>query len=399
MKRFLQRLFWPVVATLFVGLLVYGFIPKPIAVDTTVVERGSLVVTVDDDGETKIREKFVIASPVTGKLLRVKLHAGDAVERKATELMQIIPVDPTLLDARAQAEAESRAQAADASVEEAEALLQSAKENSALAQDQYDRALKLHRSDSISQAEFEEAEHRHRMAVAGLRSAEFRAKVKTHEREVARAALSRFTEPTDPDKVSAMKIFSPIDGRVLRVINEDANAIAAGTPILEIGDPRDIELRIDVLSTDAVALRPGSKVIVERWGGDQPLHAIVRVVEPSAFLKISALGVEEKRVNILADFVEDWEQRSTLGDGYRIEARIVVAETPEDSLKIKSGTLFRHEGRWAVYALRAGRARLVGVEPGLGNGLETEIKSGLQEGDIVVMHPTEAIRDGVRVVQ
>lgn len=399
MKQFLQRLFWPLVAIFIVGLLVYGFVPKPIAVDTTAVERGSLAVTVDDDGETKIREKYLIASPVAGKLLRVKLHAGDAVERNKTELMQIIPVDPTLLDARAQAEAESRARAADASVEEAEALLLSAKENSDLAHDQYTRALKLQRSDSISQAEFEEAEHRHRMALAGLRSAEFRAKVKTHEREIAQAALSRFTEPTDPEKLSAMKIFSPIDGRVLRVVNEDANAIAAGTPILEIGDPRDIELRIDVLSTDAVALRPGSKVIVERWGGDLPLHAVVRVVEPSAFLKISALGVEEKRVNILADFVEDWEQRSALGDGYRIEAKIVVKETPKDSLKIKSGTLFRHESRWAVFVISAGRVHLVEVEPGASNGLETEIKSGLQEGDVVVMHPTESIREGVRVVQ
>lgn len=397
MKRWLQRLFWPLVATIFVGLVVYGFVPKPVQVDTTRVERGSFAVTVDDDGETRIREKYVIAAPVAGKLLRIKLKAGDTVERNKTELMQIIPVDPNLLDARAQAEAEARVQAADASVDEAEALLLSAKENADLAQDQYDRALKLHRSASISPAEFEEAEHRHRIALAGLRSAEFRAKVKAHEREVTRTALHRFTEPVDVEKQSTMKILSPIDGRVLRVMYEDANAIAAGTPILELGDPQDIEVQIDVLSTDAVSIQPGSKVIIDRWGGDQPLHAVVRLVEPAAFLKISALGVEEKRVRVLADIVEEWEKRNNLGDGYRIEARIVVKETSEKALKIKSGTLFRHESQWSVYVVRNGQARMVPVDVGESNGLETEIKGGLQEGEIVILHPTESIRDGVAV--
>jgi HlyD family secretion protein len=313
-------------------------------------------------------------------------------------LVQLLPTDPTLLDARSLAESEARVQAAEAAQAESDAMLISAREEAALARDQYERALKLHNGNAISEAEFDEAEHHHRMTEASLRSAEFRSKVKHYEKELARAALTLIADAKDVGFVSTIRIASPIDGRVLRVLHEDSSVVTAGTPILEIGDPQDLEMRIDVLSTDAVAIEAGAKVMIEHWGGGQPLHGTVRIVEPSAFLKISALGVEEKRVNVIADFVEPWAERKTLGDGYRIEARIVTHATDDHSLKIAAGTLFRHEDDWHVYRIRNERVELVRVRVGASNGLETEILEGVVEGDRLILHPTDQIRPGIMVL-
>ncbi len=397
MKRFSTRLPWIVGAIFLVGFLVYGFWPRATKVDMAKVVRGSLTVTVDDDGETRIREKYLVAAPVTGKLLRLQLHAGDRVERGKTELLQILPADPTLLDARTQAESQARVQAADAAEEEAVANYASTKDAAELARHQYERAVKLMKSNSISQAEFDESEHHHRMAEAALRSAEFKSKVKLYEKEVARAALIRVTETNESGNDFAMRMVSPIDGRVLRILHEDSSIVTTGTPILEIGDPQDLELQIEVLSSDAVGIEPGAKVIIEHWGGEHSLHGTVRVVEPSAFLKISALGVEEKRVKVIADLVEPWEDRKTLGDGFRIEARIVVHSTDINSLKVAAGTLFRHQDDWHVYRIVNERTVLTPVKIGLTNGLETEILEGLSERDMLVLHPSDQIRHGVLV--
>ncbi len=394
MKHFAKRLPWIAGALALAGFLVYGFWPRASKVDLAKVVRGWLMVTVDDDGETRIREKYLVAAPVTGKLLRLQLHAGDRVERGKTELFQILPADPSPLDARAQAESQARVQAADAAQEEAVATLVSAKEAAELAREQYERAVKLLKTRSISQAEFEESEHHHRIVEAILRSAEFKAKVKLYEKEVTRAALMRVTETNESRNDFAMKMVSPIDGRVLRILHEDSSVVPTGTPILEIGDPQDLELQIEVLSSDAVGIEPGAKVIIEHWGGQHPLHGNVRVVEPSAFLKISALGVEERRVKVVADFEEPWEDRKTLGDGFRIEARIVVHSTDVDALKVAAGTLFRHQDKWHAYRIVNGRTVLTPVKIGITNGQETEILDGLSEGDILVLHPSDQIKQG-----
>ncbi len=396
MRKLVKKVPWMLGGLLLVGLLVYGFWPKAVRVDAVRVERGSFLVTIDDDGETRIREKYSIAVPVTGKLLRLNLHAGDLVERGKTELMQIVPADPTLLDTREQAESEARVRAADAAYEEAQATLATAKEITSISKSQYERALKLHQSDSISPAEYDEAEHRYRVATAGLRSAESRLKVKLYEQELAQAALTRFSDKS-PTPDAVLKLVAPIDGVVLRVFQEDANLIPAGTAVLEIGDPRDLEIQIDILSNDAVAVQPGNQLIIESWGGERPLHARVRIVEPSAFLKISALGVEEKRVNVIADFIEPWEERRALGDGYRIEARIITRTTPDSSIKVASAALFRDHDAWHAYRVQAGRAQLVAIDVGDSNGLESQILEGLEEGDLVILHPSSDIEDGLRV--
>ncbi len=397
MKRLLRRIPVFVVSLLIVVLLVYGFWPTRLPVDVVTVIRGSFDVTVDDDGETQIREKYKVSAPVTGKLARTELHAGDAVEQDVTVLARIEPTDPELLDARTQAESEARVHAAQAACDQADARLNHAKEQFELAGHEYDRAKSLIPSRAISQAEFDRAEHAFRIAAADVRSAEFAVKLADFELELAQAALIRTQDvPQSDDPPATLVITSPISGRVLRIFREDAGVVTPGVDLLEIGDPDDLEMRIDVLSTDAVGISPAARVLVEHWGGPFTLEGVVRVVEPSAFLKVSALGVEEKRVNVIADFTEPAKHRNKLGDGFRIEARIVVGRA-RDIIKIPAGALFRDGDDWKVFRVHEGRAKLTNVIIGQSNGLETEIVEGLAVDDQVILHPTDNIVSGVRV--
>lgn len=399
MKRFLTKLPWMLPIVLLGTFLVYGFWPKSVEVDLAEVSVGSLEVTVNDDGETRIRERYIVSSPVGGKLLRVQLDPGDVVKQNETELVHIQPSSPELLDVRTQAECEARLHAAEASLEQAEAKLRSEKETLEMAQHVYDRARKLRPKNAISQAEFDTAEHRFQIAQANIRSAESGIKVAQFELEHCRAAASRYDVNGDAASQEPFKLVSPIDGHVLRVFKEDAGVVAPATPLLELGDPQDLEIEIDVLSSDAVKIEPGDKVYIDHWGGPETLEAVVRVVEPSAFLKVSALGVEEKRVNIIADFVDPWSCRKTLGDGFRIEARIVVESTDEHSLKVPSGALFRDSDTWNVYRVAGSVAELCEVEVGETNGLETEILAGLSAADRVVVHPTAKVQHGTSVTE
>jgi HlyD family secretion protein len=397
MKKFLRSL--PIWAVLLVGggLLAYGFWPVPIQVEVVQATRGTVQVTVNEDGKTRIREKYTVSAPVAGKLFRIELEEGDAVVQGQTVLARIEPGDPTLLDAREYAQAEARVRAAEASARQTNAALQRAEEAHGLAEHEYKRALELIQTNVMSKSEFDQAEHQERMAQADIRSAEFAVAVANFEWDLAKAALIRSRPGSNGEHTADMlTITSPIDGKVLRVFQESAGVVTSGTQLLEIGDPHDLEMLIDVLSNDAVKIRPGAKVFVEHWGGDGELEGTVRLVEPSAFLKISALGVEEQRVNVIADFTSPFEQRQTLGDGYRIEARIVVDQAT-DVIKVPAGTLFPERGAWHVFRVAEGRAVLQQVEPGKSNGLETEILSDLDDGAVLILHPTDKIEDGARV--
>ncbi|MCA9175561.1 MAG: HlyD family efflux transporter periplasmic adaptor subunit [Planctomycetales bacterium] len=398
MKRVKTKLPWILVAAALAGLLVYGFWPEPVHVETARVLRGPVQVTVNDDGETRIREKYVVSAPVGGKLLRVQLEAGDRVARGETELARIEPGDPALLDARTQAESQARLRAAEAALERARTLVKHAEEAAELAEHDFQRAKSLLPQRAISKSEYDTLEHQYRISAADVRSANFGVNVAQFELEQAQAAAARYVAAENGDNPASFQLISPIDGNVLRVIQEDASVVAPGAAILELGDPRDLEIQIDVLSNDAVNVRPGQKVLIEHWGGEQPLQAIVRTVEPSAFLKISALGVEEKRVYVIADFIDPWSERQTLGDGFRIEARIVVESTDEQGLKAPAGALFRDGDQWHAYRVVAGRAERCVVETGPSNGEETTILNGLSEHDTVIMHPTSSVQDGIRVV-
>ncbi len=400
MKKTWRKIPLFAVAALLAGFIVYGFWPQPVDVDGVVVDRGSFDITVSDDGETRIRERYVVTSPVTAKMLRIELHAGDVVRRGETVLARFVPGEPEPLDARSQAEAEARVRAAEAACESAAARSKRSSEELELAEHEYDRARSLVVEGTLSQGEFDRAEHQFRMAKASLRSADFAVRVAGFERDVARAALIRAQGGGANDEAAAtFTLVSPIDGQVLRVFTEDAGIVQRGMRILELGDPSDLEVEIDVLSSEAVRIKPGATVYVDHWGGEGTLEGVVRVVEPAAFLKVSALGVEEKRVNIIADFRSPPEDRESLGDGFRIEARIVV-DTADDVVKVPTGALFRQARAWHVYHVENGKARLRQIEVGKTNGLEVEVLTGLSLGDVTVLHPTDEVTDGasVRVV-
>ncbi len=404
LKRLLRRLPWVLLLAGLGAAVVWGFWPVPVDVETATVTRGPLEVAVEEDGITRIREKYVVFAPVSGNLLRIDWDAGDEVARDESVLARIAPGDSSLLDPRAVAEAEARLRAAEAAREQAAAGLVRAKEAAELAEHRFDRVRELHRSNTITRDAFDEAEHGLRIARADVRSEEFGLRVADFEIELAKAALSWTTPMTEDDAGTSVQsagdpllsIRAPVSGRVLRVLREDAGTVASGTPLVEIGEPRDLELVVDVLSTDAVRIDSGDLVHVRRWGGPHDLQAVVRLVEPAGFLEVSALGVEEQRVNVIADFVDTVEARGPLGDAYRIEARIVVESHP-DVIRVPAGALFREGDEWFAFQVVDGRARRQQVEPGLSNGLETEIVRGLAVDDAVVLYPSDRIVDGVAV--
>jgi HlyD family secretion protein len=380
-----RKLLWPIVIALaVVGLIVYAFLPARVEVDTATVERGSLLVTVDREGKTRVRERYVVSAPLAGRVRRIELHPGDRVEEGKTVLAVIEPGDPALLDPRARAEAEARVRAAEEAKKRAQTNLEQARAEA-------ERARRLAVSRSISQEELERAEHRERAAAFSLRIAEY-------ELALARAAFQR-TQPPSPGENDSnrLELLSPITGCVLDVYQESSRTVPVGAELLKVGDAADLECVIDVLSTDAVKIARGAKVYLEHWGGEGPLLGRVRLVEPGAFMKVSALGVEEQRVNVLVDFAEPRARWEPLGDAYRVEARIVVWEG-DNELKAPAGAFFRHGDDWAVFCNVNGRARLTSVRLGHSNGLETQILDGLDEGDMVILHPSDRIRDGVAVV-
>jgi HlyD family secretion protein len=375
--------------------LVYAFVPPPAEIEVAQVRRGRLEVTIDEDGKTRIKERYIVTAPLGGELLRVQLHAGDSVKAGETSLAVIQPSDPSLLDARAHTEALARVKAAEARLEHAKILLNRAQASKTYATAEHDRAEKLLPSKTVTQEQYDLSLHFLRTATQDVRAGEFAVRIATYELELAQAALIR-TRASEPNHDSSLEVRSPIDGEVLRVLRESEGLLLPGTALMELGDPRDLEVEVDVLSADAVRIPLGGKVYLEHWGAPEPLLARVRLVEPQAFLKVSALGVEEQRVNVIADFVDPPELRGRLGDAYRVEARIVVWQS-DDVLKCTAGALFRCEGGWAVYRVVHGRAVLTKVEVGQSNGLETQIVGGLKEGDEIIAYPSDQVHDGVRV--
>jgi len=373
--------------------LVYAFMPRPVAVDVAPVTRGALQVTVNDDGRTRIKDRYIVSTPLAGRLHRVELKPGDAVEAGQTLLTAIEPSDPELLDPRTRAQAEARVRATETSRQQAIPLLERARTAWEFAQTDLERAKRLYQEKTLSHQELDNAEQKERTTAEELKAAQFAVQIADYELELARAALWR-AQPGGAKDSDAWQfpILSPINGRVLRVFQESSTVVPTGARLIELGDPTVLEVEIDVLSVDAVKIKPGAKVFLEHWGGEAPLHGRVRLVEPSGFLKISALGVEEQRVNVIVDFTDPLEKRPTLGDAYRVEARIVVWESG-DVLKIPVGALFREGEDWAVFVTVEGRAKLQRVTVGQRNDLEAEITQGLAAGAQVIMHPSDKVQD------
>lgn len=391
-----RRRRWPyLVGLALVALIVYGLWPKAIGVETALVSSRALRVTVDDEGQTRVKNRYVVTSPVAGHLRRIEHKAGATVKADETVLAYLETAQADLLDARSLAQAEARVNAAAAAREQAGALANRAKAAATLARADFERAQQLFERGGIDRQEMDQAVMRDTMAAEEGRAAMFALQVATHEEAQARALLVR-QQPGTTANEAPIAIKSPVSGRVLRVFQESERLVSAGFALLEVGDSTDLEVRIEVLSRDGVAIQPGAAVWLDQWGGREPLRARVRWVEPSAFTKISALGVEEQRVYVIADLVEQVENRPTLGDAYRVEASVVLWEN-DRVLQVPSGALFQHGSEWKLFALEGGRARLRTVTVGHSNGLQTEIVGGASEGMTVVVYPGDRVMDGVRV--
>lgn len=392
-----RSLFWGILLlTLAVGL-VFAFRPQPVPVDFALVERGPLIVTVSEEGETRVRDVFVLSAPIAGRARRIEAEVGDPVAAGRTVVAEIEPIDPAFLDVRSEAQAQAAVRTAEAARDLARAELDRAQADLVFAEAEVKRARRLIRDDTISQRRLDEDERAYKTAKANLATAQAALDMRGAELERARAELlsplaARGMKPSCP----CVPVTAPVDGRVLQVIHESEAVVSAGQPLIEIGDPEDLEIVADLLSTEAVRVEPGQRVMIEEWGGGAVLNGRVERVEPYGFTKVSALGIEEQRVNVIIDFTDPPAQWRRLGHGYRVEARIVLWEN-EDVLKVPLSALFRDAGDWTIFVEREGRAEKRRVEPGRHNGLESEILEGLAVGERIVLYPSDRVVAGVRL--
>ncbi len=391
----LRSLLLILVCALIAAGIVYGLWPKPIEVDTAVVERGALTVSVLEEGRTRIRHRYVVSPPVSGHLHRVEHRAGARVHAGETVLARIEAEPAGFLDPRARAQAEARLKAAETAVLQRQSEIERIEEELEHARRDFERTDELFERGAVSRERWDASDNRLRVLQRELHTGEFAVRVAEFEAEQARAALTQLAFPT-PEQPEPLQIVAPVDGYVLNVFEENARTITAGTPIMEVGDPGDLEAEIELLSSDAVAVTPGAEVTIERWGGEEPLRGEVSLVERGGFTKVSALGVEEQRVIVRVDFVDKPPADLELGDRFRVEARIVTWHG-DDVLKVPTGALFRRGTEWMVFAVDEGAAHLRAVEIGRNSGTEAEVLSGLSEGDRVIVYPPDEVSDGSRV--
>lgn len=379
----MKRILW-IVATLFLaGIIVIALLPKPVPVETATLKRGALRVTVDGEGKTRVHDRFVVSAPVTGELERIDLQEGDRVTRgQVLALVQPPPLDPKQVQ-----ELEQRIRGAEATVRTAQATATRIEASIEQAKRERDRLESLEREGAVAHQDAERASSA--VGVAERELAAARAQIDAARAQVdALRAARGVTSGSKP-----IPLLSPTTGSVLALFEKNRRVVPAGTPIMQVGDPNGIEVVVDLLSADAVSVQSGMSVLIEGWGGDRPLKGKVLRVEPSAFTKISALGIEEQRVNVVISLSE---AAPRLGDGYRVDAGIILWES-DNVLKAPTSALFREAEGWALFVVRDGVARKIRVSIGHRNSTEAEISNGLREGDIVIIHPSDAVSDGISV--
>lgn len=370
----------------------YAFVPKPISVEVAPVTVGPLRVTLDEDGKTRVKDRYLVSAPLAGNVARIDLRPGDSVE-KGTILARVSPLEAPLLDPRTRASTEARVMATRAASKQADAIVTRARAMVEHGTREVERARTLAKGGTLSAVELDRLETDLRARTEELASATFGGAVAKHEVEVAETALSRVRGQKGGEQLD---IVSPVAGQILRVHRESEGAVNPGAPLVELGDPSHLEVVVEVLTTDAVRIPVKARATLERWGGDDALAAQVRVVEPAASSRVSALGVEEQRVNVILDLAEPRERWARLGDSYRVESRITIWEGA-DVLQVDEGALFRRNESWAVYVVEDGRARIVPVVVGRKNGRAAQILRGLAVKDAVIIHPSDRVGNGSRV--
>lgn len=392
-----KRALLAALALAIVGALAYALSPRRVPVDTAVLEKGSLQVTTDEEGKTRIKDVYTVSAPIAGKVLRSMLEAGDEVVRDRTVIAAILPAAPPFLDFRSLQEAEAHVQAAEAAVALAEAELRQARSELGFAERDLVRAEALAKRDTIAERTLEQA----RLAVDTGRAAVLKAEAarEVRLRELA-SARARLIAPTDPgvaggDLACCLEVRSPVSGRVLRVIQKSEQMVASGAPLVEIGDPGAIEIVVELLSTEAVKVKEGAAATIEAWGG-AVLPGKVKRIEPAGFTKVSALGIEEQRVRAILEITGDPSAAARLGHEFRVYVRILVQEA-DDVLRVPLGALYRSGGSWAVFVVEGGRAVQRRIELGARNTTHAEVSKGLAAGARIILHPSDRIASGVKV--
>ncbi|MBI4501105.1 MAG: HlyD family efflux transporter periplasmic adaptor subunit [Gemmatimonadetes bacterium] len=385
----MKRIGWIAAVVVVVGALGLLLRPSAVPVETAPVGSGPLRVTVDEQGRTRVRERYIVSAPVGGRVGRIDSREGDEV-RRGTLLAKIAPAP---LDSRAREAAEAQLEAASDASSAAEAATVRSRATLDQARRERVRIQELATQNVATPEDLERAQLSETAAAKDVEAADFTAQAAAHQVELARAGLLA-ADPRSSVGGRVIEIRSPLEGRILRIPERSERVVVAGTPLLEVGDPSRIEIVAEILSTDAVRIRFGARAIISEWGGDEPLAAQVRTVEPSGFTKLSALGVEEQRVRVILDLVDP---APALADGFRVEVAIVVWEAPR-IVKVPTSALFRTGSDWSVFAVSGGRARQRVVEIGHRNAFEAEVTSGLAEGEVVILHPSDKLADGSRVV-
>ena len=385
-----------ITAMLIIVLLVWGFWPQPALVETIAVKRAPLIISVEEEGHTRVIDRYIISAQVDGVACRLQLNVGDPV-KKGQILLNITPLESQVLDPRSRAQTEAKAAASKAALRSAEEKAHAASAAEHLASNEFKRLQTLMNKRLISRDAFDKASTMAQTTTAAKRSADFNVEVARYELQAAQTMLE-YTADNNREPAERVPVRSPISGRILKVERECKGPVRTGESLLEVGDPSALEIEVDVLSADAVKIKHGMKVLFDRWGGEQILEGTVRIIEPVGFTKVSALGVEEQRVLIISDFTSPAEQWQRLGDGYRVEARFILWQE-DDVLQVQASSLFRHNHGWAVFVVKNGNAKLREIRVGQRNGLIAQILEGLKEDDIVINHPSDEVEDGRSVIQ
>jgi len=386
-----KRVWWIVIVGGLVALIGASMRPRPLPVEVAPLTRGPMRVTIDEEGRAQVKRRYVVSAPLAGKLLRITLKAGDPIQEGAV-LARLVPADAPLLDPRMKAEQEARLHASEAAVAQADANVARARVADASARDDLARKQKLSSSNAITAHDLDLASSEAASRAQDLASAMFGAKVADHQLAEAHAALQRGRS----GRVDEFEIVAPTSGQVLRVLKESEGVVPAGAALVEVGDPSVLEIAADLLTTEAVRVRPGMAAYIDHWGGGHPLAARVRGVEPSGFTKVSALGVEEQRVRVLVDLTAPAAEWNALGDNFRVEVHVVAWES-DSVLRVPGAALFRRGDRWGVFVVEDGRARARTLQIGEMSADSAEVRGGAQAGDAVILRPGESLRDGARV--
>ncbi len=381
--------------------------PRPVLVDLATVARGPIEVTADDDGKTHVRHVYTVSAPIAGKVLRIShphgeqgpsLHVGDEVVANETVIALMQPTLPGFIDIRSRDQLQAEVLAAEAAIQQQEAEVQRISAALDFSRTEFQRAQTLLRTQSTSAQAFDKA----KFDVATNEAALASARAQVDMRRAVRASLAaRLMDPANAappaEPTCCVRVLAPASGRVLRIVQDSEATVLPGTPLVDIGNPLDLEIVADLLSTDAVQIKAGAAVRIDGWGG-QPIKGKVVRVDPAGFLKVSALGIEEQRVRVTMDFVDPPDAWSKLGHDYRVVVH-VTTWSASDALSVPVSALFRRGDQWTVFADQNGRAKAVPLQIGHRNNRLAEVVSGLAAGDRVVLHPSDRVIEGGRIAE